>query len=240
MKIDKINGFIKLNSKRLYTKKFSLILFNFLLCLNLLGQETTLIVKTFAGSKQVSEKYYVLKSNNTIRHGEYVSYFKISARDFEDVKKGYVKVDRYVKIKSNYSNGKRNGEYLENREPNIMKTSGKFLDDKKVGIWLTSIEEGEVTEKFDFDTGKKLAPIINVTIKYPTYAHDNEISGTVSVSYKSNKDCSISDLKVTKSLSSDCDQEVIRVITKLSRLQKKYGETCEDKIVNKDFRFVLE
>jgi len=96
-----------------------------------------------------------------------------------------------------------------------------------------------VIERYNFDTGEKLTPSISVPLVYPDKARALGIEGVVSVSFKVNKDCSITDINITKSLSPDCDKEVIRVITKLGTLQKKYEVRCEEGVVNKDVRFEL-
>lgn len=221
--------------------KFQLLLLLNLVCaLHSFAQKTKLIEKKFEGIKQASEKYYVLKSDKGTKHGAYISYFKMSEQEQLLVKQGVVKIDNYIKVKGTYQNGQKEGEWLEYDKPLLLKCRGRFLHHKKVGIWETTKEQGVVIERYDFDAEEKRPPLISVPLVYPENARKLGIEGVVSVSYKLNKDGSITEISITKSLSPDCDKEVVKVITKLGELQKKYGVRCEEKNVNKDIKFELQ
>jgi TonB family protein len=181
----------------------------------------------FKGSNEISESYSVLKSDKEIKHGEYIAYFKASDFNYSFPDKP----DYLVRLKGNFLYGKKNGEWIEFIRPLAIKLKGNYLNDKKVGIWETIKEDGQViiTERYDFDNKKKLDPLFNANVTYPEKARKEGIEGVVMVKYKINKDCTVQDIIVTKSLSPECDQEVIKLIKKLEQLSIKYGMTCEEK-----------
>jgi hypothetical protein len=225
--------------KRIKMKKGNLILVNLMFSVMLYSQETKLIVRKFEGTTQIAEKYFVLKSDGKTKHGTYFLYFQLPEREYKAFKKDPQKMETYVKLKASYQEGKKHGDWEEYEQPFVLKAKGTYFKDQKIGIWQTVKEQGQVVENFDFDHQKQLPPLLNVFLQYPAYSREYNISGVVTITYKSNSDCTVSDLKITKSLSNDCDREVLRVITKLSELQKKYGIRCEDKIETKEFKFVL-
>jgi protein TonB len=60
-----------------------------------------------------------------------------------------------------------------------------------------------------------LLKFIHENIKYPREAIKNKISGTVYVQFVVEKDGSISDVKVVRGIGGGCDEEAVRVITKM-------------------------
>ena len=54
-------------------------------------------------------------------------------------------------------------------------------------------------------------------LRYPTSAEEKKIEGKVIVSFIVNKNGSISDIKIIKSLDPDCDSEVLRVMKKMPK-----------------------
>ena len=54
-------------------------------------------------------------------------------------------------------------------------------------------------------------------LRYPKTAEENNINGKVVVSFIINKNGSISDIKIIKSLDPDCDDEVLRVMKKMPK-----------------------
>ncbi|MCK4664421.1 MAG: TonB family protein [Bacteroidales bacterium] len=215
----------------------------------------------FDKSKQISQSYFVLKSDKKIKYGEYISYFRLSNKDLKLVENGIINIDDYIKQKGNYYNGKKEGEWIENISSSKL-LKGKYKDEKKigvwdtyfhgektssfdydnnkkVGIWLTRKENGKVFERYDFDNNIQLHPIIRFNISYPNIAMENEIQGTVKVKYHINSDCSIDNITIIQSLSNECDQAAINAIKKYGELFKKYNKNCEDKNKEKDFNFIL-
>jgi TonB family protein len=207
--------------------------------INLFSQETKLIEIKFDDSKQIQERYSVLKSDKQIKHGEYVSYFRMNPDQARNFKDGIYKLEQFINTKGAYKNGKKDGEWLEYDRPFSLKTKGKYLEDKKVGVWATTKENGQVIENYDHDLKKMLPPIIRVDIKYPPRAREMEIQGTVWFSCKINKDCSVTDIKITKGINSELDNCVIAFLKRKSELEMRYGLSCEEKVWSKDFVFKL-
>ena len=203
-------------------------------------QETKLVTKKFNDSKQISESYSVLKSDGKTKHGVYVSYFRAKGNVDKQIKKGTFKTEDFIRQKCTYKNGKKDGEWLEYSQPGELKIKGNYDNDKKVGIWLTAMERGEVFERFDYDSKKKLSPIIIVYPSYPESAVVAELQGIVIVSFQTHKDCSISNITITKSLSSDCDKAAIDAIKKYGELHNKYGVDCEEKRETKEYNFKFD
>lgn len=221
--------------------KIILITF-FILIYNLTAicQETKFVTKKFNSSKQISENYSVLKSDKQTKHGEYISYFLLTAEESKQVKNGIQKLEKFIKLKGIYKNGKKDGEWIEYSRPFYFQTLGNYDSDKKVGIWLTSKEQGQVFERYDFDNNKKLQPIIKVWAKYPKSAQDIGLQGTAIISYQINKDCSITNIILIKGLSSDCDKTAIEALSKTEALLKKYSQICEDKTDTTEVQFNLK
>jgi|GEM_PF-691014 len=243
-------------------KKHTLIIFILLFVNISFGQKVKLVVKYFNNSKQISESYTVLKENKNIRHGEYISYFLMTRGEENEVKNGSMPIENFIKKKGNYVDGKKEGDwieyldqnkfdsgaYLNNKKVGIWHTiynkreiaSFDYDENKKVGIWLTYRENGDIIERYDYDSGVALEPSIRFDIKYPPIAKEKGVQGQVSVQYHLNKDCSIVDIKITQSLSPECDQAVIDAITKYSILNQKYNSGCKETDEQKEFNFKLE
>lgn len=207
--------------------------------LALFCQETKSVIKNFKNSNQVSEEYSVLKSDGKTMHGQYLSYFFITREQAEQIKNGTQKIENFIKQKGTYKNGKKYGEWLEYSRPFVLLSQGSYDSDKKIGVWITSREQGQVLERYDFDNDKKLQPIIQIHAVYPKSAQDKEIQGSVTVNYQVNKDCSITNITIVKSLSSDCDKTAIEAIQKMAGLLKKYSQNCEEKPELKEVQFTL-
>ena len=60
----------------------------------------------------------------------------------------------------------------------------------------------------------KLEKFINKNLKYPQKAWDSNVQGRVVVSFIIEKDGSLTEIKVVRSLSSDTDEEALRIINK--------------------------
>ncbi|NOG96179.1 MAG: TonB family protein [Bacteroidetes bacterium] len=225
-----------------------LIFSTLLFALTATCQETKLVTKKIGG--QISEKYYVLKSDGTTKHGEYISFYTVTDEEYKEVKKGTLSENFITKEKGYYKFGKKDSLWTEYLAPQRSsknggrqtayggtKSEGHYKNDKKVGVWLTY--KNEVTERFDYDNNKKLQPYIHVNAVYPQSAKESGLQGTVTVSYQTHKDCSVTEINVTKSLSPDCDKAAIDAIKKMSDLLKKYGIDCEEKIETQDINFKL-
>ena len=203
-------------------------------------QETKRIIQKFSHSKQIAEEYTVLKADQHTRHGTYVSYFRMSGNEYKKVKTGVLQVDDFVKEKGQYKNGKKDGEWLEYAQPKILNAKGTYTADQKTGIWEKEVEQGQVLERYDYDTKTKLEPVIKVAIAYPKRARAAGIQGTVIVRYQLNKDCSISNITIDQSVSADCDKAAVDTIVKMSALLKKYSLGCADKMETREVTFRLD
>ena len=58
---------------------------------------------------------------------------------------------------------------------------------------------------------------VNSHVKYPEIALEQELQGTVVLRFKVDKDGSVSDVMVKKSLSRECDQAAIKTVRALPR-----------------------
>ena len=203
-------------------------------------QETKLIEIKFYKSKQISETYSVLISNESIKNGQYISYFEMSDDEKKDVKREFKNLDFFIKQKGNYKNGKREGEWIEFSQPNVIKTIGNYTNGVKTGIWKIYHLNGNVIEQYDYDRKIKLQPItVGENIKYPPKSRELEIEGDVTVKFKINNDCTISNIEIVSGLNEECDNEVIKSIQKLGQLLTKYGANCESKIETRVVSFKL-
>ena len=198
-------------------------------------QATKPISVNFKNSKEIFERYSVLKSDKKIKHGEYIAYFK--STDFSRLSTH--DHDYFVRIKGNFSNGKKDGEWVEYSEPNIIKSKGSYLNDKKVGIWETAKENGQVIERYDYSNNKYLTPELKVNVNYPTSAAKKNIEGKVKIKYNILPDCWIIDVVILESLSPECDKAAIDAISRLGELSKKYKYPCEPGIQERTFKFSL-
>jgi len=204
------------------------------------SQETKPITQKFHHSKQNAERYTVLKSNKQIKHGAYISYFRIPENEFKKIKKDVLKLENYIKQKGCYQHGKKQGEWVEYIEPNVLSSKGHYAEDQKTGIWETYKEKGQVVERYDHDTNKKLRPLIKVYITYPKRAREAGIQGTVLLKYRMNSDCSIDNIIVEKSVNPDCDNASIDTIKKLGAFSKKYDWECAQVELTQEITFKLD
>jgi len=196
---------------------------------------TKLIVKKTNGV--VVEQYSVLSKDKTVKHGEYISYYYIR---YGSSYQSYLKEVGWYNygIKDSVWRTYSRPRSLRNNIENLgIKTKENYSNGKKVGVWLTY--KKEVIERFDVDKEKKLSPIVRVSVKYPQRAKEDGVEGSVIVAYKTKNDCSVYDIKIIKSLSPECDAEVIRVIKRLGELSLKYGLDCDIGETVKEISFVL-
>lgn len=211
-----------------------------LLSFTVFSQEAKLITHKFNHSKQTAERYTVLKSNKQIRHGTYISYFRIPENEYKEMKKDVLKLEAYVKQKGNYLNGKKDGEWVEYATPKILGSKGNYKEGQKTGVWETYKEQGQVINRYDHDSNKKLKPFIKANIVYPKRARKAGIQGTVMLKYRINSDCSIDNITVEKSVNPDCDKAAIDTIKKLGALSKKYDWECAQAELTQEITFKLD
>jgi len=206
----------------------------------LFGQGTKEIIVKFPNSKQIRERFSVLNSNENIKNGEYTKYYKLSKKNIGK---------EFIHTKGHYKNGEKDGiwEYFDNP---FHGSQGNFLTKEiykngfKTGIWENHIYDSgdHIILKYDYDNNTELEPDILISLKYPPLAHELGIEGDVIVKYRIKTDCVIDDIEIVKSLSPECDNEVIRQFTRLSEFQKKYGvkKKCEEKETTATIHFNLK
>jgi hypothetical protein len=213
-----------------------------MLCSHAQGQATKSVVKKIGKPEQVLERYHVLRTNKKIKHGAYETYFHRTRAQIKAIKKGQDHLERYLKIRGAYANGKKHGDWIEYSKLGFVHTEGRYDQDNKIGIWRTSKEGGDVVVRYDFNNKKKLEPEINVHISYPPLAREIGIQGTVKIEYRLSADCSISDVKVVQSVKGGCDAETIRCLEKYFRYKREYGlpQVCEIKKDTFQVNFRLE
>jgi len=196
------------------------------------GQNIGPIVKKFEGSRQISEQYYVLKSNKSIKNGAYKAYFRLTKDQNQQIRQGLDSLEHYVKQKGGFENGQKSGEWIEYSQPGIFYAKGSYIQDKKVGIWITSMANGEVLEYYDHDAKRRLEPVINIPIGYPAKARRSGKEGLVIVQYQLSADCTLTNIRIVQSLSAECDAAAIFILRKYFRYLQTYGTpaSCTGKI----------
>lgn len=115
----------------------------------------------------------------------------------------------------------------QGRVSGVSVSDAKGNDEKGVDIAdvkqsVTQVEEDHVYQVVEqmpqFPGGESaLMSSISQNLKYPTVAQENGIQGKVIVRFKVEKDGSISDVEIVRSLDPACDKEAIRLIKLLPR-----------------------
>jgi TonB family protein len=156
-------------------KKFQTIAILILITVNLWSQETILVENKYKGSKQIYEKYYVLKSDKSTKHGEYISYFKLNKEDYKKFKRGHLNINDFIKEKGNYFEGKKNGKWVEYSKPTVTKAIGEYKDGKKEGEW-TEYRNSRIKNIGYYSSGKKTGiwNTFDTGLKVSSYDFDND------------------------------------------------------------------
>ena len=151
--------------------------------------------------------------------------------------------EAYSVIISDTGKNIKNGEYKLFTKHSQIIEQGVYKYGEKVGVWETNLrtKDGTITKRFDYDMDIELEPIISVSLSYPHSCRELSLEGQVIVNYQVNPDCSITNIRVTKSLHKDCDAEAIRAIKQMGILQDKYSiGSCKEQSVEKVFEFKME
>ncbi|MCU0328952.1 MAG: energy transducer TonB [Chitinophagales bacterium] len=211
---------------------------------NLLSaQQTIYIQKNDCADNSVSEKYSVLKNDKSIKHGLYYAFFCQGKSDKELILNDSNEFKGLIKKYGNYVAGKKEGYWITNLKPDRLKEEGVYKNDKKIGIWKfgKKIENDYLLiERYDFDTKEVLSPEFMIWLKYPNEAIENEIQGTVEISFEVQEDCSASNFKILKSVGGGCDEMVTKTYKRYFELKKEYKCTCEAKLMQEKCSFVLD
>lgn len=151
--------------------------------------------------------------------------------------------ESYSIIKSDTGKNVKNGEYKSFNKHSQIIEKGIYRYGEKTGVWETILrtKDGTITERFDYDMDIELEPIIAVPLSYPHSCRELSIEGQVIVNYQVNPDCSITNIKIIKSLHKDCDAEAIQSIKQMGILQEKYSiGSCKEQTIEKVFEFKME
>lgn len=208
--------------------KYTLIILSLFTTTILFGQKTKKIKNTVKEQfSKYKEVYYVLKSDKKTKHGRYIKESKHKGV-FE---KGFYKNGVKDSLWTYYRNGKNQ----------TLKSKGYFLNDKKVGEWNFYDFKGELIQTYDYsrDTilfDKKethklkylcntnsckdpvtiggfttIQEIILKNLIYPPLAVENQIQGSVYVSFEIDENGKGKNLELHKGIDPDLDAETLRV-----------------------------
>jgi protein TonB len=225
------------------------------------GQET---IKVTTGNKKsyFSEVYYVLKSDNSIRHGNY----QLFANKDKLVTNGF------------YKNGLKDSLWTEyENDGKTLKTKGNYLDDKKIGVWEYYDYNGELEQKYDYTKNEilyfklsenqtnKEYKVINGTdtistklsrpplfiggsrlifnalfkeVRYPDKAKKNKTEGTVLITFTIDINGKTSNHRVSKGIGDGCDEDALRVVKKF--LNNWIPGILNEKAVNVEYSIPIK
>lgn len=123
---------------------------------------------------------------------------------------------------------------------------------KKDQIWnkelinetdYTYFEKGQIIKRYDVINQVELTPYINMHIKYPAMARENQIEGVVEVSLTYNEECIPISYKILNKLGHGIDEEVEKKMKLMIQLSEKHNvpfEECEKANENFKVKFALE
>lgn len=194
------------------------------------GQET--IKKTVSRANQnYKEIYYVLKSDTTILHGSYTKltnlnrvqiegFYKNGAKDSiwteyslsqKKIKKGKYQADKKVEDWDFYDAEGKLDQCIDFTTNSVL----YFKDNDKKFTIIGNADPKKV--KLDqpplYAEGKMdIIKIINSNIRYPANAVNNNVTGTVEITFTIDSIGKTSNYRVTKKIGSGCDEEALRVI----------------------------
>lgn len=131
------------------------ISFTLLFFVNLHGQDLIEIK-----NKKSNEKYFVLKSNQNIKHGKYEKFHaknkvEVSGHYSDNQKDSlwsYYAWDGNITEKGTYKNDLKNGSW-EYSYSGIKKSSGNYENDTKIGVWDYYNQWGVLIQKYDHSSG---------------------------------------------------------------------------------------
>ncbi|MCE1197601.1 MAG: energy transducer TonB [Marinilabiliales bacterium] len=199
-----------------------------------LGKETKKIVRE-RQPPELSEVYYVLKSDTTICQGEYKAYYQ-----------------KKVLVEGYYNAGKRDSLWKQYDTKGILRTLGAFSDDRRVGKWEFFDHAGNSEMIVDFATNEpvyyqtslidkqfrivqnndtlitkldrpplfiggtsRLNDFLISELTAPLHKTDEKVTGVVYVSFWIEKDGKLSGFKILKGVGRACNAEALRVVRRL-------------------------
>lgn len=134
-------------------------------------------------------------------------------------------VKKQVKTQDEVSSSKATISFKDYAGDENAKTSmNELKEGQKEGGTTTPPKQEEVLDneiveqQATFPGGDgALLEYVRKHVKYPSIAVEQELQGTVMIRFMVGKDGSVSDVKVIKSLSKECDREAVRVVKTLPR-----------------------
>jgi|GEM_PF-6458355 len=190
-----------------------------------LAQQRILVATTFLNSKEIKEKYYVLKKNQTIKDGPYVAYY--SEKDIKPFFPGPVNTNDSMRIMETgfYKSGIKDGIWIKYSTGHEVIAKEVYRNGRKAGIWQKLIENGRVLENYDYDKNKQLPYDLynmNFPVVYPEKERENGTSGIVKVFYRIDTIGRVKEFKILKGVSAGCDSEVVRQTRAMLDMFRQY------------------
>lgn len=188
------------------------------------GQETKTIIKYFHKSKQIMEESDVLVTNEDIKHGQFVRYYRDEYDNIESNK------GQHIQTQGCYFQNKKDGTWIYYKGYNLLKEEN-YTNGKKTGIWKTYLENGQVIKRYNYDMNQEIEPIIQSYWIYPDRASNAGIEGTVEIYVKYNLDCKTDTIYVSKGANELLENSALRCIYKFEKLREKYSlrTDCSEK-----------
>ena len=219
-------------------KKVLLSLFVIFLSFNVFSQDT-LIQYFDKQNKKVKKKaktdYYkkIVQKSDSIWYmekynaGDTILYSATYKTKNFETKNGYYKKyfsNGTIQNEGNYINNEKTGDWIYYHENGKIEKKGIFEKGKWKDVPLCYNENGneidgvfypiELTTKPEFPGGdNEMLKFISRTVKYPENSKEQCISGTVYISFIIDKKGKLSEEKIIRSVSSDIDEECLRVVS---------------------------
>lgn len=104
-------------------------------------------------------------------------------------------------------------------------------------------EKGQIVKRYDVLNQRDLSPEINVHMKYPVMALENQIEGVVEVSFSYDENCVPISFEILNKLGYGIDEEVKKKMNLMIQLSEKYNvpfKQCERLDENFKVEFTLD
>ena len=135
--------------------------------------------------------------------------------------KGYNDEFAYIEEEGTVKDGKRNGGW----KGNLQKIGTTFIETYNNGQLVTGTSTNKEGRVNNYTTSRWVSPqfeggipgfssFLSANLKYPNDARRNEVEGTVILRFVVEKDGSLTDIRVSKSVAPVLDAEAVRVLRK--------------------------
>jgi hypothetical protein len=200
------------------------------------------VTKYYKKSNQILEKYQVLKSDSSIKHGEYFSFYKAPKVIYKKNKhmlNSFKKANGYFKYGQNDSlwfywnkpKVKRRINYIGIK--NSSNSEGKYKKGGKVGIWKYQMKEKYVYLNYNHDSNLYLLPNIETFPRYkvsdlnPYY--DSINGDEIIIEYEIDSNCNLLNYSILKTLHPKLNYSALEALKEKLKLTIKYrnkGAKC--------------